>query len=51
MLMRPHDRAVDHQPFQIGLAGERFQHIVQHAHLDPAIIAPLHRAVVAKPFR
>jgi hypothetical protein len=27
------------------------QHVVKDAHLDPAIVAPLHRAVVAKPLR
>jgi hypothetical protein len=27
------------------------QHLVQHTHLDPAIVAPLHRVVVAKLLR
>lgn len=28
-----------------------FQHVVQHAHLDPAIVAPLNRSIVAQPLR
>jgi hypothetical protein len=48
MLMGPHDGAVDHQPFQIGFACQRHQHGVEHPHLDPAVVASLHRAVIAK---
>jgi DNA-binding transcriptional LysR family regulator len=45
------DGRIDHQPFQIGCAGERRQHLVQHTHFDPAIVAPLHGRVVAQPLR
>jgi hypothetical protein len=49
--MRPHDGRVDHQPFKIGFACQDRQHVVEHTHLDPAIITSLHYGVVAKPFR
>lgn len=49
MLMSPHDSAIDHQPFEIGLTGKNRQYLVEHAHLDPTVIAPLDRAVVAQP--
>jgi DNA (cytosine-5)-methyltransferase 1 len=41
--MRANDRAVDHQPFQIGFARQHRQHIIQYTHIDPAVIAPLPR--------
>jgi hypothetical protein len=47
--VRPHDGGIDHQPFQIGFARQRGEDGVQNAHLDPAIIAPLHRLVLAEP--
>jgi hypothetical protein len=48
VLMRPHDGGIDHQPFEIGLARQRGQDLVQNAHLDPAVVAPLHRLVLAQ---
>jgi hypothetical protein len=48
VLMRPHDGRVDHQPFEIGLARQRGEDLVQNAHLDPAVVAPLHRLVPAQ---
>jgi hypothetical protein len=49
MLMRPHDGRIDHQPFQIGFARENRQYVVENAHLNPAIITPFHRLIVAQP--
>ena len=37
------DGGVDHQPFEIRLAGDSFKQSIEHAHLDPAIIAPFRR--------
>jgi hypothetical protein len=48
MLMGTHDCGIDHQPFQVGLACQNSQHFIEHAHLDPAVIAPLDRAIVAQ---
>jgi len=45
---RPRDRRVDHQPFEIGLAHQRGEDLVQNAHLDPAVVASLHRLVLAQ---
>ena len=45
VLMRPHDGGIDHQPFEIGLARQRGKDLVQSVHLDPAVVAPLHRLV------
>jgi hypothetical protein len=49
--MGSHDGGVDHQPFQIGFARQRGKDGVQHPHLDPAIVAPLHRLVLAQRLR
>ena len=51
VLMRSHDGRVDHQPFQIGFARQNREHVVENAHLDPAIIASLHGVGVAKTIR
>jgi len=51
MLASAHDGAVDHQPFKIGFTRQRQQHRVENARLNPAIITPLYRAIVAEPFR
>jgi hypothetical protein len=51
MLMRPHDGRIDHQPFQIGFARKSRQHVIENAHLNPAIVTPFHRLIVAQPLR
>jgi hypothetical protein len=51
LLMRPHDGGIDHQPFQIGLARQGGEDLVQNAHLDPAIVPALHALVFAEPPR
>jgi hypothetical protein len=51
VLVGADDGAVDHQPFQIGLGGQRLEEPVQGAPLDPAVVAPFHRLVVAEAFR
>jgi hypothetical protein len=50
VVMRPNDGQIDHQPLQIGFARQGGENLVQNAHLDPAVIAPLDRCVVAKLF-
>jgi hypothetical protein len=44
-----HDRAIDHQPFHVGFTSKSLEHRVQDTHLDPPVIAPLHRVIIAKP--
>jgi hypothetical protein len=42
----PDDGGVQHHPFEIGLSRHGLEDLVQHAHLDPAIVAflgPLER--------
>jgi hypothetical protein len=51
MLMRPHDGRINHQPFQIGFARKNRQHVVENAHLNPAIVTPFHGLIPAEPFR
>jgi hypothetical protein len=51
MLMCANDGGIDHQPLEIGLAGKSGQDPVEHAHLDPAIIPPLHRLIATKALR
>ncbi|ACL94758.1 hypothetical protein CCNA_01293 [Caulobacter vibrioides NA1000] len=43
------DGGVQHRPFQVGLGRHRLEQAVQHAHLDPAVIAALGGLVGAKP--
>jgi hypothetical protein len=50
MLVRAHDGRVDHQPFEVGLRGERLQKGVERAALDSAIVAALHRLMIAEAF-
>lgn len=45
------DGGVDHQPFEIRLAGDSFKQSIEHAHLDPAIIASFRRLIRAKALR
>ena len=45
------DGGVDHQPFEIRLAGDSFKQSIEHAHLDPAIIAPFRRLIRPKALR
>lgn len=45
------DGGVDHQPFEVRIGGDRLEHAVEHAHLDPAIVAPLGRLIGAEPLR
>src|SRR4029077_8886582 len=51
VLMRPNDGRIDHQPLQIGFARHGRENLVQNAQLDPAVIAPLDRFMLAKPPR
>jgi hypothetical protein len=45
VLMSLQDGRFDHQPFKICLARQRGEDLVQNAHLDPAVVAPLPRLV------
>jgi len=47
--MGAHNGRIDHQPFHVGLPCERFEHGVEHTHLDPTIVAPLHSVGIAEP--
>ena len=40
---------IGHHRSHVSLAGKRYEHPVEHAHLDPAIIAVLHRLMTARP--
>jgi len=42
---------IGHHPRHVRLAGKRCEHPVEHAHLDPAIMAVLHRLMTARPLR
>lgn len=48
--MGAYDSRIDHQPFQIGFAGKHGKHFVEHAHLDPTVIAPFYGAIVTQSF-
>lgn len=39
VLMGARDGRIDHQSFQVGFACQHRKHVVQHAYLDPAIVA------------
>ncbi len=47
MLMRSDNCCVNHQPLQIGFAGKPVENDMKNALFDPAIIAPLHRLILA----
>lgn len=51
MRLGANDGGVDHQPFEIRLAGDSFKQSIEHAHLDPAIIAPFRRLIRPKALR
>jgi len=40
---------IGHHQRQVSLASKHCEHPVEHAHLDPAIIAVLHRLMTARP--
>lgn len=42
--------AVDYQPFEISFARQNSEHLIKNAHLNPAIVTPLDRAIVPKSF-
>jgi len=49
MDMSPDDGGVDHQPFKVGLSGDRLEQPVVRAVLHLSIIPPLYRLIRPEP--